>query len=49
MSKLIEEMAQGTAEGRAYMEGERKGYKATPPETVEVRGPEEASAPEPVA
>jgi putative transcriptional regulator len=26
MSKLFEEIAQGTAEARAYMEGERKGY-----------------------
>ncbi|MGA3080897.1 MAG: NadS family protein [Terracidiphilus sp.] len=38
MSKLFEEMAQGTAEARAYMEGERKGYKVTQPETVDVRG-----------
>ena len=38
MSKLFEEMAQGTAEARAYMEGERKGYKVTLPETVDVRG-----------
>jgi putative transcriptional regulator len=37
MSKLFEEMAQGTAEARAYMEGERKGYKVTLPETVDVR------------
>lgn len=29
MSKLFEEMAQGTAEVRAYMEGDRKGYKVT--------------------
>jgi len=29
MSKLFEEMVQGTAEARAYMEGERKGYKVT--------------------
>jgi len=34
MSKLFEEMAQGTAEARAYMEGERKGYKVTLPDTV---------------
>ena len=34
MSKLFEEMAQGTAEARAYMEGERKGYKVTLPETT---------------
>jgi hypothetical protein len=33
MSKLFEDMAQGTAEARAYMEGERKGYKVTQPET----------------
>ena len=38
MSKLFKEMAQGTAEARAYMEGERKGYKVTLPETVDVRG-----------
>jgi DNA-binding transcriptional regulator YiaG len=31
-------MAQGTAEARAYMEGERKGYKVTLPKTVNVRG-----------
>lgn len=37
MSKLFEEIAQGTAEARAYMEGERKGYKVTLPETVDVR------------
>jgi hypothetical protein len=30
MSKLFEEMAQGTAEARAYMEGGRKEYKVTP-------------------
>lgn len=38
MSKIFEEMAQGTAEARAYMEGKRKGYKVTLPETVDVRG-----------
>ena len=38
MSKLFEEMAQGTAEARAYMEGERKGYKVTLPEAFDVRG-----------
>lgn len=38
MSKLFEEMAQGTAEARAYMEGERKGYKVTLPDSVDVRG-----------
>jgi putative transcriptional regulator len=39
MSKLFKEMmAQGTAEARAYMEGKRKGYKVTLPETVDVRG-----------
>jgi putative transcriptional regulator len=37
MSKLFEEMAQGTAEARAYMEGERKGYKVTLPESIDVR------------
>jgi hypothetical protein len=37
MSKLFEEMAQGTAEARAYMDGKRKGYKVTLPETVDVR------------
>jgi len=37
MSKLFEEMAQGTADARAWMEGERKGYKATLPEAVDVR------------
>jgi putative transcriptional regulator len=38
MSKLFEEMAQGVSEARAYMEGERKGFKVTLPETVDVRG-----------
>lgn len=38
MSKLFEEMAQGTAEARSYMEGERKGYKVTLPESIDVRG-----------
>ena len=38
MSKLFEEMAQGTAEARAYMEGEQKGYKVTLPEWIDVRG-----------
>ena len=38
MSKLFEEMAQGTAEARAYMEGERKGFKVTLPESFDVRG-----------
>ena len=38
MSKLFDEMVQGTAEARAYMEGERKGYKVTLPESVDVRG-----------
>ena len=38
MSKLFEEMAQGTAEARAYMEGERKGYKVTLPGSIDVRG-----------
>ncbi len=38
MSKLFEEMAQGTAEARAYMEGERKGYKVILPESIDVRG-----------
>ena len=38
MSKLFEEMAQGTAEARAYMEGERKEYKVSLPETFDVRG-----------
>ena len=38
MSKLFEEMAQGTAEARAYMEGERKSYKVTLPESIDVRG-----------
>jgi putative transcriptional regulator len=38
MSKLFEEMAQGTAESRASMKGKRKGYKVTLPETVDVRG-----------
>ena len=38
MSKLFEEMAQGTAEARASMEGKRKGYKVTQPETLDVRG-----------
>ena len=38
MSKLFEEMTKGTAEARAYMEGERKGFRVTLPETVDVRG-----------
>jgi putative transcriptional regulator len=38
MSKLFAEMAQGTAEARAYMRGTRKGFKVTLPETVDVRG-----------
>ena len=38
MSKLFEEIAQGTAEARTYMEGERKGYKVTLPESIDVRG-----------
>ena len=37
MSKLFEEMAQGMAEARAYMEGEREGYKVTLPESIDVR------------
>jgi putative transcriptional regulator len=37
MSKLFEEMAQATAEARAYMEGERKGFKVTLPESVDVK------------
>jgi putative transcriptional regulator len=37
MSKLFEEMAQGTTEARAYMEGKRKGYKVNLPETVDVK------------
>ena len=37
MSKLFEEMSQGLGEARAYMEGERQGYKTTVPETVDVR------------
>jgi putative transcriptional regulator len=38
MSKLFEEMSKGIAEARAYMEGERKGYKVILPESVDVRG-----------
>ena len=38
MSKLFEEMVQGTSEARAYMEGERSGFKVTLPATVDVRG-----------
>lgn len=38
MSKLFQEMAQGMAEARTYMEGERKGYKVTLPESIDVRG-----------
>jgi putative transcriptional regulator len=38
MSKLSEEMVQGTADARAYMEGERKGFKVTLPEAIDVRG-----------
>jgi putative transcriptional regulator len=37
MSKLFDEMVQGTAEARAYMQGERKGYKVTLPESIDVR------------
>ena len=37
MTKLFEEMAQGTAEAHAYMKGKRKGYKVTLPEKVDVR------------
>jgi len=37
MIKLFEEMAKGTAEARAYMAGERKGYKVTLPESIDVR------------
>ena len=37
MSKLFEEMAQGTAEARAYMDGDRQGYKVTLPESIDVR------------
>ena len=37
MSKLFEEMAQGTAEARAYMQGKRKGYKVTLRRTIDVR------------
>jgi putative transcriptional regulator len=37
MSKLFEEMAQGTTEARAYMEGERKGFKVTLPSEVDVK------------
>jgi hypothetical protein len=35
MSKLFEEIAQGTAEARAYMEGERKGHKMTLSESID--------------
>jgi putative transcriptional regulator len=38
MSKLFEEMAQGTAEPRAFMEGDWEGYKVTLPESIDVRG-----------
>ncbi len=38
MSKLFEEMVQGTSEARAYMEGERNGFKVKLPDTVDVRG-----------
>ena len=38
MSKLFEEMAQGTAEARAYMDGARTGYKVTLPQSIDVRG-----------
>jgi putative transcriptional regulator len=38
MSKLFEEMAEGTAEACAYVEGEREGYEVTQPETVDVLG-----------
>ncbi len=37
MSKLFEEMVQGTAEARAYIEGERKGFKVTLPAEVDVK------------
>jgi hypothetical protein len=38
MSKLYKEILQGTAEARAYMEGEREGYRVTLPEAVNVCG-----------
>lgn len=37
MSKLFEEIAQGTADARAYMSGERKGYRVTLPDSIDVR------------
>jgi len=37
MSKLFEEMAQGNRGGRAYVKGERTGYKVTLPESIAVR------------
>ncbi len=37
MSKLFEEMAQGLSEARTYMEGERKGYKVTLPDSIDFR------------
>jgi putative transcriptional regulator len=37
MSKLFEEMVQGLEEARAYMEGERKGYRVSLPAEVDVK------------
>jgi putative transcriptional regulator len=37
MSRLFEEMVQGTAEAREYMQGKRRGYKVTLPQTFDVR------------
>jgi hypothetical protein len=42
MSKLFEELVQGLAEVRAYMEGEREGFKVTLPAEVEVKAKTEA-------
>ena len=38
MSQLFEEMMQGLVEADAYMEGERKGFTAHVPESVDVKG-----------
>ncbi len=37
MSRLFEEMLQGLSEAQYYMEGERQGFKAYIPESVDVK------------
>ncbi len=38
MSQLFEEMMQGLGEAQAFLEGERKGFIAHVPESVDVKG-----------